>query len=160
MAEEKPKHPGGRPTKFKPEYVDLAEKYALLGATDSQMAQFFDVTEQTLNSWKSEFPEFLESLKRGKEQADAHVSHSLYWRARGYSHASEKIFCTKNGEIVRAETVEHYPPDPTSMIFWLKNRRPKEWRDKTEVEASISAVEKLSAEDLKKLAKEMGLLND
>lgn len=48
----------------------------------------------------------------------------------------EEIKVLQNGEVVRVQTVKHYPPDPTSMIFWLKNRQPQDWRDKTEVELS------------------------
>ena len=53
----------GRPSKFKPEYVDQARKLAQLGATDREVAEFFNVSEQTPNTWKHVHPEFLESLK-------------------------------------------------------------------------------------------------
>ena len=47
--------------------------------------------------------------------------------------STEKIFCSR-GKVIRVETVEHYPPDTTAMIFWLKNRQPDRWRDRAEVE--------------------------
>ena len=79
-------------------------------------------------------PDFLGSLKAGKEEADARVEQSLYQRAVGYSFKSEKIFCNKDGEVTRVPIVEHVPPDVTAQIFWLKNRDPKRWRDAWQVE--------------------------
>ena len=57
------------------------------------------------------------------------VERSLYSRAVGYSFNSEKIFCNKDGEVTRVPIVEHVPPDVTAQIFWLKNRKPADWRD-------------------------------
>lgn len=129
--------PIGRPTDYRPEYDEQAYNYCLLGATDKQLAAFFDVSEQTINAWKHKHPSFLESLKRGKEVADAKVAHALYSRAIGYSHGEDDIRVA-DGAIVITPTIKHYPPDPTSMIFWLKNRQPKLWRDKPEEEAGSS----------------------
>ena len=129
--------PAGRPTKYKPEYAELAYKFCLLGATDADLARFFEVEEKTVNNWKEEYPEFLQSIKRGKEQADAEIAQKLYHRAKGYEHEEDKIF-QYEGEPVIVPTTKHYPPDPTSMIFWLKNRQPQKWRDRQEVEHSGS----------------------
>src|ERR1051325_6581857 len=82
----------GRPTEYKPEYCVQVEKLCKLGATDKELADFFDVTEQTINNWKSEHDEFFESIKRGKVLADAEVANKLYHRAIGYSHDAVKIF--------------------------------------------------------------------
>lgn len=126
-------NPEGRPTKYKAEYPDLAYKFCLLGATDCDLATFFEVSESTINGWKIEHPEFLESLKKGKERADATIAQSLYHRAKGYEHPEDKIF-NDNGQPLIVPTIKHYPPDSTAAIFWLKNRRSKDWRDKQEVE--------------------------
>ena len=77
---------GGRPTLFKSEYVSQAEKLSKLGFTDLQVADFFGVAESTLNTWKHKHPEFAESLKIGKGEADEMVEKSLYRRALGYEH--------------------------------------------------------------------------
>jgi Zn ribbon nucleic-acid-binding protein len=122
---------GGRPTDYKTEYAKQAYNYCLLGATDEDLASFFDVTETTINNWKESNVEFFESVKAGKEVADAKVAQSLYKRATGYKHKAVKIFQV-NGEPLIVPYVERYPPDPTSMIFWLKNRQKKKWRDKVE----------------------------
>lgn len=126
---------GGRPTDFKEEYNELAYKFCLLGATDKKLGEFFGVDESTINNWKNAHPEFLESIKKGKCQADATVAESLFHRAKGYSHPEDKIF-NNDGEEMIVATTKHYPPDATSAIFWLKNRQPKEWRDKQEIQHS------------------------
>jgi len=125
----------GRPSSFRKEYVDQAFKLCLLGATDAQLADFFGVTETTINNWKHAHPEFLASLKAGKEQADATVAQSLYRRAIGYEHEAVKIVAdAKSGAEHVVPYIERYPPDTTAAIFWLKNRRPGAWRDKREHE--------------------------
>ena len=125
--------PAGRPTTYRAEYAEQAYKYCLLGATDAQLSDFFGVSEQTINLWKKRHSKFFESIKAGKAVADAEVADKLYQRAKGYSHPEEKVF-NNQGEVVRAETVKHYPPDPTAAIFWLKNRQKKNWRDKHDLE--------------------------
>lgn len=124
----------GRPSKYKDEYAEQAFKLCLLGATDKELADFFDTTEQTINAWKNNHPKFLESLKKGKMAADAKVASKLYHRAIGYEHP-EIITATFQGSITDTmEVVKHYPPDTTAGIFWLKNRDPARWRDKQDIE--------------------------
>lgn len=120
-----------RPTKYKPEYVEQAAKLVRLHACDREIADFFEVSESTINLWKLKHPEFSESLTRTKAEVDAQVEQSLFRRAMGYSHPAVKMF-NVGGEIVEKEYIEHYPPDSTSMIFWLKNRQPDKWRDRRE----------------------------
>jgi len=121
----------GRPSSFRPEYVKLAKQFALLGATDKQMASFFEVSEQTLNEWKKKHPEFLESLKEGKIIADSMVASSLFHRALGYSHDEDDIRVV-GGEIAITPTKKHYPPDTTACIYWLNNRQRQAWKAKVE----------------------------
>jgi hypothetical protein len=123
---------GGRPTDYKLEYCEQVVKLCKLGATDKELADFFDVEESTINNWKLAHPEFLESLRAGKMYADANVAEKLYQRAIGYVGKTTK-FATFEGSITDSKEVEeHYPPDTTAAIFWLKNRQSKKWRDKTE----------------------------
>lgn len=137
--------PGGRPTKFKPEFVAQAEKLAKLGATDRDAADFFEVNEATIHRWKLSHPEFCEALKVGKETADARVEQSLYRRALGYQHDAVKIHVSGDGKITEVPFTEHYAPDTTAAIFWLKNRKPGEWRDKSEVENTVNVRDWLSS---------------
>lgn len=125
--------PAGRPTSFKPEYVEQAKKLCALGATDAEMANFFNVAISTINLWKIKHPEFSEALNLGKEVADKRVVEALYQRAMGFSHEDTDIRVV-DGAIIQTPLIKHYPPDTTAAIFWLKNRRPDEWRDKTQQE--------------------------
>jgi hypothetical protein len=123
----------GRPTSFKTKFVAQAERLAARGLTDSEIADFFEVTVRTLQRWKHDHPDFCRSLKTGKDEADTRVERALYQRAVGFEHDSVKIFLPAGAEgPVYARFREYIPPDPTSCIFWLKNRRPKSWRDRVE----------------------------
>lgn len=123
----------GRPSAYQSEYAGQAEKLCLLGHTDAELASFFEVSETTINNWKSEHPDFFESIKKGKSVADAEVAAKLFHRATGYEHPEDDIRAV-NGEIIITPTIKHYPPDTTAAIFWLKNRQKDKWRDKQEVE--------------------------
>lgn len=120
-----------RPSKFKPEYVEQAEKLCRLGATDIEVADFFGIEVRTLYRWKAENEEFCQALKAGKEVADERVERSLFARANGYEHDEVDIRVV-NGEIVQTPIRKFYPPDTTACIFWLKNRKPTGWREKVE----------------------------
>jgi hypothetical protein len=127
---------GGRPTKFDGLDLEKVKSLVAQGKTDAQMAKFFGVNVDTWHEWKKVHPSFSDALKDWKVEADVKVEASLYDRARGYSHPEEKIFCNAAGEVTRVETVKHYPPDPTSMIFWLKNRQPEKWRDRQDIDVT------------------------
>ncbi|MFA5703771.1 MAG: hypothetical protein WC982_09690 [Advenella sp.] len=114
-----------------------------MGATDAEMADEFGVTEQTINNWKKAHPKFFESLSAGKRKADGKVARTLYQMAIGGKRITEKPMVVSHGgnagssvEIVQYE--EWVDPVPSAVIFWLKNRRPNEWRDKQDHEHSGS----------------------
>lgn len=123
----------GRPTKYRATYAKQAKQLCQLGATDRELAEFFEVSEVTLNAWKTQYPKFLKSLKLGKDAADTRVEQSLYHRAMGYSHPEVHV-SNYQGEVTLTPLIKHYPPDSTACIFWLKNRKPAEWRDKVDHE--------------------------
>jgi hypothetical protein len=145
---------GGRPTDYKAEFAAQAAKLCELGATDADLAEFFDVSERTINRWQVRFPEFCRSLKVGKETADDRVERSLFHRANGYTYDAVKIFMPAGAkEPHYAPYREHVPPDTTACIFWLKNRRKEQWRDRQEltgpdgkpVEVELKADESFAA---------------
>lgn len=129
---EKKKRREGRPSKLDDSEVieQAGSLYRLFGATDEQIASFFKVTARTVENWKKTNPEFFQVLKDAKAEADDKVELSLFKRACGYTRTVERL--GPGGVVVPC--VEEMPPDPVSCIFWLKNRRPKQWRDKQEVE--------------------------
>jgi hypothetical protein len=129
----------GRPSKIKDINFEQVKKMASYGLTDKQMADCLDISEVTLNSYKNN-PEFLKSLKEGKAISDEKVERSLFDRACGYEHPEEKVFCSE-GCIVTHQTTKKYPPDPVAAIFWLKNRKPEQWRDKQEIDMNLKTFE-------------------
>ena len=122
----------GRPSCYKDAYADQVRKLCLLGLTDTELADFFGVAESTLNLWKKKYPEFSESLWRGKQIADAEVALSLFQRACGYEHPEVHISCYQ-GEIIETKLTKRYPPDTGAATLWLKNRQPLKWRDRVDV---------------------------
>ena len=133
--------PAGQPTKLTPKMKKQVEFLAKKGFGDKEIATAVGVTERTVNNWKKQQPKFFQSLKDWKATADKAVERSLYERATGYSHKEDKIF-NANGEPLIVPTTKHYPPDPTAMIFWLKNRQPKKWRDKQEIDINQVTVKR------------------
>ncbi len=124
----------GRPTAYKKEYAEQAMRLCLLGATDQEMAGFFSVSEQTINTWKGKHPSFLESMRKGKIEADANVAERLYERAIG--------------------------SDFQSMALWLKNRRPSNWRETRHITVDTvqhTAVVMLQPELVAKMDKAAGI---
>ena len=125
----------GRPTKYEAEHAKSAAKLCALGATDAQLADFFEVSVSTINLWKVQHKEFSESIRIPKAQADEKVEQSLYRRAMGYEHDEVDIRVIDHS-LVQTPIRKYYPPDTAAMIFWLKNRKASEWRDKVETEHS------------------------
>lgn len=131
MTKAKPKEEhkkNGRPSGYRAEYAVSVGQWCKEGLTDQEIANRLQISIQTFHNWKHQHPEFLEALKTGKAVADERVERSLFHRAVGYTFESEEIFQHK-GKIIRAKVMKHVPPDTTSMIFWLKNRRKEAWRD-------------------------------
>ncbi len=120
-------------TAFKPEFAKQARQMAECGATDREIAEEFGVSVRTLHRWKHTHEGFAEQLKLGKELPDDRVEQSLYRRATGYTFEAQKVLQYK-GEPVVVDYLEHVPPDTTAAIFWLKNRRKEDWRDKAVIE--------------------------
>jgi glutaredoxin len=116
------------------------------GLIDEQIANNLGISIDTFYRYKKEHSEFSESLKRGKEVVDIEVENKLLKRALGYSYNEktfEKIWNDKLGKYITVNTktvVKEVQPDTTAQIFWLKNRKPAEWRDKHEQEVEITGL--------------------
>lgn len=130
MPKKKSKPPKvGRPSKFKDIDQELLKKLYLAGHTDFEICHFMKMTTSMLYRYQLDNPKFRESILGWKKAADERVERALFERARGYSHKTEEVFCAF-GQVTRVETVKHYPPSEVACMFWLKNRKPQEYRDK------------------------------
>lgn len=104
---------------------ELARK----GLTLTKVASILGLSPNTIIYWTRRYPDFLWNLNEARLFADDYVEKCLFTRASGYTHQEEKIFFqARSGKIFRAKTFKHYPPDVLAQIFWLKNRRPDQWK--------------------------------
>ena len=143
---------GGRKSEYRDNYPEQAFKLALLGATDVEIADFFQVSEMTINTWKNKHEKFSLALKDGKLKADTEIAHKLYHKALGAEWTQEQAFKVKesrydnNGKKVETEKVVTVPvkcaapPDTPAISLWLRNRQSGKWRDKVEHEIQSDAL--------------------
>ena len=130
------KNKGGRPTKYRDEFVHRVEDYSLIGMRDTEIAGALKVDEATLYRWKNDHPEFCEAIKRGRDRYDTEVvEKALQQRAAGYEYVEEVM--TRDGPSV---ITKRFHGSDTAAIFWLKNRQPERWRDKIEHEMRAAVV--------------------
>lgn len=128
----------GRPSKYDPEFCEIAHKLISSGSTNTEVAQALGVANSTLQLWLLEYPSFSESVKLARQSFDERVEKKLAERALGYSHP-DTVFHVIDNEVVATETVKYYPPDTAAAFIWLKNRRPREWKDQPiEVNHNVS----------------------
>ena len=112
--------PGGRPTKYKPEFAEQAYQLAMLKLTEGEIARHFEVDHSQIRRWKKRYSEFRRAIARGKDPADARMAVSLYERGVGFTGPDGR----------------YYPPDVNAASLWLRNRQPHLWRDRHEHEHS------------------------
>lgn len=123
-------------------------KLAEDGKTIEEIAMYVGISERTLYNWSGRFPDFKAALKDSKSIADELVEASLFRRAVGYEHKAKKIFFdAKSLSVVEHDYTEKFAPDTSAGIFWLKNRDPERWKDKTEVKHEGS-IDQLSDDEL------------
>lgn len=108
------------------------EGWARDGLTDEQIAKNMGISRQTLYDWKNKYPDISDALKRGKEIVDREVENALLKRALGYKYKEIRTETDEYGRVKTIEIEKEVVPDVTAQIFWLKNRKPTEWRDKQE----------------------------
>lgn len=150
---------------LRPEKLVLLEGWARDGLTNEQISHNIGISRETLNQWSRKFSDISDALKKGKEVADREVENALFERAKGGKHEVKKVFKVKreyfdecgrkcyNEELMTKTEEVYIPGDTTAQIFWLKNRKPNEWRDKRVVEDKIELESDGFIEALKGQAK-------
>ena len=134
----------------------LLEGWARDGLTYEQIAHNMGIGLTTLKEWRQKQPTIQSALKKGKEVVDIEVENALLKRALGYTITLKEQKVDKDGCVHTLEKDVHVPGDTTAQIFWLKNRRKQQWRDKVEVETNGEELNKVKEllgkiEDLAKL---------
>ncbi len=138
-----------------PDKLLLLEAWARNGLTDEQIAGNMGINVRTLYNWKRKSIRIFQSLKVNKELADIEVENALRKKALGFRETEQTVSMRKtveyeNGKRVREvtepvvmESERYYPPDTTAQIFWLKNRKPEQWRDKQEQKVDVTEAVKI-----------------
>lgn len=156
---------------LEPDGLLRIEGWARDGLTEEQIAKNMGVSRSTLSDYKVKYPDILRAIKNSKEVADREVENALFNKATGYTVKLKKpmkvrhveydeVSGCKVAEYERIEYIEeevHVPADTTAQIFWLKNRKPNEWRDKVTVtdESSLEKLDELIS-SIDTLAKKSG----
>ena len=149
---------------LEPDGLLKLQAWARDGLTDEQIAHNMGIGKTTFYDWKKKYPNIVNALKKGKEVVDIQVENALLKRALGYSYnevTRERIRDPETGETsleITKTVKKEVVPDTTAQIFWLKNRKPKEWRDRKETEISgglsmNNPFAELSVEELRTLAR-------
>jgi hypothetical protein len=120
--------PGGRPSLYRPENAEIARLACMLGATNETLAERFEVSPRTIDNWIATILDFSNAVRQGRQVADETVVSALFARATGMERKMTKVFCHR-GQPVTANYTVQLPPDVRACIFWLRNRRPEQWRE-------------------------------
>ena len=129
----------GAKTKYDESFPVRVLELAGKGLTNKEIAKQLGISRTSFYEYKKNISEFLDAIKKGKEPIDDDVEDSMLKRAMGYDYeeqvTEERISedGTRHPAVVRTFK-KHMPGDTTAQIFWLKNRRPNEWRDARNIE--------------------------
>ncbi len=119
-----------------PEGITKIKGWARDGLINEQIAENIGIHPSTLYDWQGKYSEIEDALKEGKDVIDRQVESALLNKALGYREMLDKVKILGDGTIVRYVEEAFYPADTTAQIFWLKNRKPAEWRDRQNIEHS------------------------
>ena len=124
------------------------EAWARDGLTYEQIASNCGIALSTLKDWRKRFSAISTAIKKGKAVVDIMVENALYKRAMGYTFEEvvhERTCVGKDDDglpiyemVETKRATKEVQPDVTAQIFWLKNRKPAEWRDKQQIDTNIS----------------------
>ena len=119
-------------TCVKPRFAAIRE-VLLSGGGLSEAARRIGVSATSLRRYRGEHPEFAELFRECAEAADDRVEAALLRRATGYETDDERP--------------RHIPPDVRAAVFWLKNRRPKRWRERGAEAAGALKIQLVTEEE-------------
>lgn len=108
------------------------KRYALIAPNNYSIAILLGVQQVQLERWIKAFPEFRKAIEDTRAEGQRQLQRALRRRGVGFRMKSEKVFCTKDGEIIRAETTEYYPPDVGALTLALKAAERGRFNDKLE----------------------------
>lgn len=107
------------------------------GLTEEQICHNIGISRSTFHRWRKLCPAISEHLKKGREVVDILVENALLKNALGYTYTETKTEIFPDGTTKVTHAIKEMPPNATAQIFWLKNRKPKEWRDRRETAVQV-----------------------
>lgn len=133
----------------RPQGAALLATWSASGSTVAQIASRIGVTVSTLRRWRATHVEIARALDEADDLATTKVEAALYRRALGFD-TEETTTTITEGPLGTTEqtkvVVRHVAPDVKAATFWLKNRAPDRWSDRTEVEHTINIMEEQATE--------------
>lgn len=143
--------------------LTMIEGWARQGLTNEQIAKNIGINSDTFYAWLKKYPEISESLKKGKAPVDFEVENALYKRAVGFEYeeietVEEEVDGVFKTRVKRTQRTAL--PDTSAIIFWLKNRKPEQWRKmnivvenklKAETEKLLKEAQSLETEEVAKV---------
>ncbi len=113
-------------------YLDRIKLWVAKGATNTEVAEKLGITRESLNQYRRKYADVADALEIPRGAVDDEVEAALYKRCKGYDYEEVTKWQTigPGGKIIWLEkrTTKHLPPDPSSIQFWLTNRRKPEWK--------------------------------
>lgn len=153
---DKEKSNRGRKSKYEtnvqPRLLEIAA-WCRDGLDDKQIAEKLGISHESFYKYKREHVEFSDTLKETKEIADIKVENSLNKNANGYDYEEQTVVMKKeviykDGKRVKEVTypevitlTKHKEAETRAQMFWLQNRKPKEWRNQSQVELTVKKLE-------------------
>jgi AcrR family transcriptional regulator len=122
-----------------------AEGETLGAATINEIAAALNVTRTAIYDWAHKHKDFADAIARARKLADAAVEAALRKKAIGYTTELIEQKLSKDGEVFDLKKELHVPSDTAAASYWLKNRDPERWSDKTKVEISGDFAEQVEA---------------
>jgi glycerophosphoryl diester phosphodiesterase len=155
--------------KYNKNFPSIAKEFAREGFVDIEIAKKLGISRASYYNYQLKYPEFRDAIIEGKIPVDIEIEDSLIKKAKGYYYEEKHTEI----EIVNGEpkpklikTIKkHVPASDTAIIFWLKNRKPERWKDRSGIDHSskdgsmtpqinITVSDTETAENIKKLNNE------
>ncbi|MEO9130663.1 MAG: hypothetical protein ABI240_05585 [Sphingomonas sp.] len=140
---------------YQSEYAEQAAEQCRLGATDRELAEYFEIEISTFYRWRNRYSEFAEAVIAGREHADSRVGRGLYRRAVGCGVEAVKIFKhAGDAKPVYAHYRHEFPPDTNAALQWLRVRQPKKWIVREVKDESPTPIQMIELALARKAARE------
>jgi len=95
----------------------------------SEIADAFSVSTRTIHKWLNQHDELHDAVQVGVDAFNSRVERALAERAIGFFVTIKEEVRDEQRKVIQPAVRRYYPPDPTSIIFFLKNRMKNKYRD-------------------------------